>query len=338
MSKTRIGLMGFGEIGRDIYRQSLKQPDMEIVAISDLGRADILHYMLLHDGREPVDVDLDGNYLVHGESTARIVRGVAPSDVPWDALGVDVVVDSTHKYRTRDTLQGHVDAGARRVILSTIPYADLDRMVICGVNEDQVSADDVIVSAGSSTTNVLAIMLKILDEAFGVEQALMTTIHAYTSDQPLRNTVGKYFRRSRSAAKNIIPNLSYSSQWVEKVLPSLKGKIEGAALNVPVPLGSLLDLTTVMGKTDVTVEEVNATLTAASEKMNALVEVTKDPIVSSDVIGNTHTVVFDAQATLKSAGRMVKTLSWYDNSLAQASRILDIINLYHAQDGKGGAA
>jgi len=334
MSKTRIGLMGFGEIGRDIYRLSLENPNLEVVAISDLGRADILHYLLRHDGRESVEADLEDNYLVKGDNKARIIRGVAPADVPWDAFGVDVVVDSTHKYRTRDTLQGHLDAGAGRVILSTIPYEPVDRVAIMGVNCDTLSADDKIVSAGSSTTNVLALMLKMLDEAFGVEYAMMTAVHAYTSDQPLRNTVGKYFRRSRSAAKNIIPNVNYSAQWVGEVMPKFKGKIQGAALNVPVPLGSLLDLTTVLAS-GVSIEEVNAAVTKAAEKLPNIVQVTEDPIVSSDVIGNTHTVVFDTQATMKSPNRMIKTLSWYDNSLAQASRIIDLIEAY---DKLGGAA
>ncbi len=338
MSKLKIGLMGFGEIGRDIYRLSLEEPDLEIVAISDLGKPDILHYLLETDGRSPVGTELKDNFLVKDGHKARVIHGVAPSDVPWDAFDVDVVIDSTHKYRTLETLQGHLDAGAKRVILSTIPYEEVDRMVIMGVNEDSISTSDRIVSAGSSTTNVLALMLKTLHEAFGVEACVATAIHAYTSDQPIRNLVGKYFRRSRSAAKNIIPNISYSAQWVEKVLPELEGKVQASALNVPIPLGSLLDLTTQLKKDGVSIEDVNTALFAAAGKHPDLIEVTEDPIVSSDVIGNTHTVVFDSKATMRSPKRMVKTLTWYDNSLAQASRIIDLAKAYGNVGVEGGAA
>ena len=328
MSKVAVGLMGFGEIGRDVYRLSLDQPDLEIVAISDIGRPDILHYLLQSDGRHPVDTELESNYLIDSGRRARIIHGIAPSDVPWDAFGVDIVIDSTHRYRTRETLQGHLDSGAKRVILSTVPDEELDNLVITGVNGDSIGDHDRIISAGSSTTNSAALMLKVLDNAFGVQQAMITSVHAFTSDQPLRNTVGKYFRRSRSAAVNIIPNISHSPRWIEYVLPHMKGKIDGFALNVPVPLGSLLDLTVVIETTNTTVAEVNAALVTAAEANPTIIEVTDDPIVSSDVIGNTHTVVFDSQATMRSAKRMVKTLSWYDNSLAQASRLIDITKAY----------
>jgi len=338
MKKLRIGLMGFGEIGRDVYRLALDQPDMQVVAISDIGRADILHYLLKTDGRDPVHAALEGNYLVVGDQKARLIHGVEPKDVPWDAFDVDVVIDTTHKYRTRESMQAHLDSGAKRVILGSLPQDDIDRVVVMGVNEETMKASDKLVSAASATTNALALMLDTLDKAFGVESAMMTTIHAYTSDQPLRDTAAADHRRSRSAAENIIPNVNISPYWMEKILPRLKGKIEGSALNVPVPMGSLLDLTCVLTKGETTAEDVNNAMRKAAEKLSNLIEVTDDPIVSSDVIGNPHSVLFDSKGTMKSSKRMVKTLSWYDNSLGQAGRLVDLALAYGKLGVEGGAA
>ncbi len=339
MSKIRIGLMGFGEIGRDVYRLSLNQPEMEVVAISDIGRTDILHYLLKTDGRDPVDASLEGNFLVVGDQKARLIHGVEPKDVPWDAFDVDVVIDSTHKYRTREALQAHLNSGAKRVILGSLPQDNIDRVIVMGVNEDTMEASDKIVSAASATTNALAMMLDTLDKAFGVEHAMMTTIHAYTSDQPLRDTAAADFRRSRSAAENIIPNVNISPYWMEQILPRFEGKIEGSALNVPVPMGSLLDLTCVLTKGDSTIEEVNEAMRkAAGGALAGYIEVTEDPIVSSDVIGNAHSLLFDTKGTMKSSKRMVKTLSWYDNSLGQAGRLVDLALAYAKLGVEGGAA
>ena len=338
MSKIRVGLMGFGEIGRDFYRLSLNQPEMEVVAISDIGRSDILHYLLRNDGRDPVDAQLEGNYLIVGDQKARIIHGVAPKDVPWDAFDVDVVIDSTHKYRSREAMQAHLDSGAKRVILGSLPHDDIDRVIVMGVNDDGIKASDKLVSAASATTNALALMLDILDKAFGIEYAMMTTIHAYTSDQPLRDTAASDFRRSRSAAENIIPNVNISPYWMEHILPRFKGKIEGSALNVPVPMGSLLDLTCVLTKGDTTIEEVNDAMREAAKSLSGYVEITEDPIVSSDVIGNAHSLLFDTKGTMKASGRMVKTLSWYDNSLGQAGRLVDLALAYGKLGVEGGAA
>jgi glyceraldehyde 3-phosphate dehydrogenase len=338
MSKIRVGLMGFGEIGRDFYRLSLDQPEMEVVAISDIGRSDILHYLLRNDGRDPVNAKLEGNYLVVGDQRARVIHGVAPSDVPWDAFDVDIVIDSTHKYRTREAMQAHLDSGAKRVILGSLPHDDIDRVVVMGVNDSEIKASDKLVSAASATTNALALMLDTLDKAFGIEYAMMTTIHAYTSDQPLRDTAASDFRRSRSAAENIIPNVNISPYWMEHILPRFKGKIEGSALNVPVPMGSLLDLTCVLTKGETTIEEVNDAMRKAARSLSGYIEITEDPIVSSDVIGNPHSLLFDTKGTMKSSKRMVKTLSWYDNSLGQAGRLVDLALAYGRLGVEGGAA
>ena len=338
MSKIRVGLMGFGEIGRDVYRLSLNQPEMEVVAISDIGRSDILHYLLKNDGRDPVDAQLEGNYLIVGDQKARRIHAVAPKDVPWDAFDVDIVIDSTHKYRTRESMQAHLDSGAKRVILGALPQDNIDRVIVMGVNDETIKASDKLVSAASATTNALALMLDILDKAFGIESAMMTTIHAYTSDQPLRDTAASDFRRSRSAAENIIPNVNISPYWMEYILPRFKGKIEGSALNVPVPMGSLLDLTCVLTKGETTAEEVNVAMRKAAETLGSYIEITEDPIVSSDVIGNSHSLLFDTKGTMKSSKRMVKTLSWYDNSLGQAGRLVDLALAYGKLGVEGGAA
>jgi glyceraldehyde 3-phosphate dehydrogenase len=338
MSKIRVGLMGFGEIGRDFYRLSLDQPEMQVVAISDIGRADILHYLLKTDDRDVTGIELEGNFLVKDGQRARIIHGVEPSDVPWDAFDVDIVIDSTHKYRTRAAMQAHLNSGAKRVILGSLPLDDIDRVVVMGVNDDTMKASDRLVSAASATTNALALVLDVLDKSFGVESAMMTTIHAYTSDQPLRDTAASDFRRSRSAAENIIPNANISPYWMEHIQPKFKGKIEGSALNVPVPMGSLLDLTCVLPGESVTIEAVNEAMRAAAKKMPKYIEVTEDPIVSSDVIGNTHSVLFDAKGTMKSSKRMIKTLTWYDNSLGQAGRLIDCALAYGKLGVEGGAA
>ena len=338
MSKIRVGLMGFGEIGRDFYRLSLEQPEMEVVAISDIGRADILHYLLETDDRKSPEVTLEGNFLIKGSHKARIIHGIEPKDVPWDAFDVDIVIDSTHKYRTRETMQAHLDSGAKRVILGSLPLDDIDRVVVMGVNDDAIQPTDRLVSAASATTNALALVLDTLDRAFGVEYAMMTTIHAYTSDQPLRDTAASDFRRSRSAAENIIPNANISPYWMEQIQPKFKGRIEGSALNVPVPMGSLLDLTCVLPGEGTTIEQVNDVMRQAAAKMPRYIEVTEDPIVSSDVIGNSHSLLFDTKGTMRSSKRMVKTLSWYDNSLGQAGRLIDLTLAYGKIGVEGGAA
>ncbi len=337
MEPIRIGLMGFGEIGRDFYRLCLKRPEIQITIISDIGNPEILHYLLRVDGEmRRADIRLENNYLITDHGKARMIQAAGPADVPWDVLGIDMVVDCTHKYTSRADLEKYLQAGAKQVILSTVPKDDIDRLVIVGVNEDEIQPTDRLISAGSATTNAAAIMLKILDGAFGVERAVLTSIHAYTSDQPLRDIVSSDFRRSRSAAKNIIPNYAPSPPWLEKLFPHLKGKIDGSALNVPVPVGSLLDLAAQLKQADVSVEEINAAVGAAAEKSPDLIQVVTDPIVSSDVVGNQHSVVYDSQATIRAGKYLAKTLTWYDNILAHASRLVDVVLAYHRLlNGKG---
>ncbi|MBC8479193.1 MAG: glyceraldehyde-3-phosphate dehydrogenase [FCB group bacterium] len=333
--RMKIGIMGFGRIGRDFYRLAQKHDELDIVVISDIGRAEILHYLLQIDGMDD-DVKLEGNFLISGKSKSRIINGVEPRDIPWDMFDVDLVVDATHKYCSRHQMQEYIDSGAKRVVISALPRDDVDRLIVMGVNDSEIKKEDKLISAGSSTTNTLALMLSVLSKAHKINQVMMTTIHAYTSDQPLQDTVGRDFRRSRSAAENIIPNVSPTPQWIGKILPEFKDKVAGIALNVPVPRGSCLDLSLFFDSSDITIDAVNKTMKDAAAKMPRLIDVTEDPIVSSDVLGNEHTLLFDSQATMKTKSRIVKTIAWYDNGLAHASRILDIVLAYKNLDDKGG--
>ncbi len=340
MRKIRLGLMGFGEINRHLFRLCLEDEMIEIVAISDIGRPEILVYLLNSESKKiksDVDVALDGHYLVSKNGRARFITGTKPADVPWDAFDVDVVVDATGKYRSRKEMEGHIAGGAKRVILASLPSDELDRIVIKGVNQNHMKMSDKIISAGSSTTNATAIMLKIMDEAFGVEYAMLTTVHSYTADQPLRDTAGTDFRRSRSAAENIIPNETPTPQWLPVIMPEFKGRIEGTALNVPIPAGSLLDLTLVMKNSNFEIKDIDAAVEEAAKKWPGILEITEDPIVSVDVVGNRHSVIFDKQGTMRSKGKMVKVLIWYHNSLAMASRIKDLIVEYQKLNEKGAS-
>lgn len=336
MKKIRIGLMGFGEIARHLYRLCLKCDNVEVVAISDIGKPEILHYLLQAEARGDFDIELEGNFLISNGKKSRFIRGIEPGDVPWDVFDVDFVVDATGKYRSKVHMEKHIKAGAKRVILASLPDEDIDRVVLMGVNDHTINAKDKLISAGSATTIATAIMLRILDDAFGVDYAMLTTVHSYTSDQALRDRAGTDFRRSRSAAENIIPNDTPSPKWIQKIMPEFKGRVEGSALNVPVPNGSLLDLTTILHDPTVTVEMVGNAFAKAAKTIPDLVEVVVDPIVSTDVIGNTRSVVYDKKATMKSPGRMVKTLTWYHTELAMAARVLDVILAYSKIDKKGG--
>lgn len=340
MKKIRLGLMGFGETNRHLYRLCLEDDLIEVVAISDIGRPEILVYLLEAEskrGKGSIDVTLDGHYLVSKNGRARFISGTKPADVPWDAFDVDVVVDATGKYRSRKDMEAHLDGGAKRIILANLPDDEIDRIVIKGANDHAMKTTDRLISAGSSTTNATAIMLKVLNEAFGVDYAMLTTVHSYTADQPLRDTASQDFRRSRSAAENIIPNETPTPRWIEKVLPEFAGRIEGTALNVPIPAGSLLDLTLVFKKEGVSVKDVDEAILEASKKIPGILEYTSDPIVSVDVVGNRHSVIYDSKATMRSKGKMVKILTWYHNTLAMASRIKDLVVAYEKLSKEGGS-
>lgn len=336
MKRIRIGLKGFGEIPRHLYRLCLEDDRIEIVAISDLGKPEILSYLVAAETKGKVQVRLEGNFLVSQNGKARFIAGGEPGSIPWDMFDVDMIVDGTWRYKTREAMQKHVDAGAGRVILTSLPAEPIDRVVLRGINDHTISSADKLVSAGSATTNAGALMIRILQEAFGVDYAMLTSIHSYTSDQPLRDRAGSDYRRSRSAAENIIPVDTIAPWWIAHVMPELQERIEGTLLNVPVPNGSLLDLTTVVKQTGLTSQDVRDAVEKAAEKWPHLVDIVDDPIVSSDVIDNPHTIVFDSKATMFSPGRMVKTLTWYHSAYVMAHRIKELILQYSETDKKGG--
>ncbi|MEE8412586.1 MAG: glyceraldehyde 3-phosphate dehydrogenase NAD-binding domain-containing protein [Acidobacteriota bacterium] len=324
----RIGIMGFGRIGKNIFRQACQDEDIEIVAISDLGTPESMAYLLEYDtiyGRFPGDVTLEGKHLRAGRQRTRLLQGTRPENMTWDAYGADIVIESTGVYRHRAELQGHIDAGAKRVILTTPAVDDIDRTIVHGLNDQNLSPDDRLVSCASTTTHVLGLMIKILDDAVGVEHAMMTTVHAYSSDQKLSDSATPDLRRSRSAAENLIPNSTWSPDIVEKMLPHLAGKLGGLAINVPVPNGSNLDLSAQLKRT-VTADEVNEIVRKTAEgNLKGYVQYATEPIVSSDVIGNKHSAVFDSLATIALPGGLVKTICWYDNGWGYAGRILETV-------------
>ena len=327
-NRIRLGIMGFGHVGRYVYSLASEKQKFVVNAISDIGSPDILHYLLKNEIRDSCEVELENNYFISGGNKTRFVHGTAPGDIPWDALEVDWVIDATGKYLEREQLQKHIDSGADKVVLTSLPEEDLDRMVIVGVNEQVINQSDSLISAGSSTTNTLGLSIKILNDAFGIDYASMTTIHSYTGDQPAHDFAGKGFRRSRSAAENIIPNQNNSAYWVSKIIPKLKDRLMGSSLNVPVQFGSLLDLTCIFQNEGVTTQAVVEAMRKAEQDNPNLVTVVDDPIVSSDVIGKPQSVVFDSMGILKIGEKMMKMLIWYDNGFNQAARILDVISAY----------
>jgi glyceraldehyde 3-phosphate dehydrogenase len=324
----RIGIMGFGRIGRNVFRILYSRDDIEIVAIVDIADPKGLEYLLKFDtvhGRfdEPVWVTGDSMYAKGRQ--IRMLQRKAPGDVDWGAMGVDIVIESTGQYRTRETLEKHLAMGAKRVILTVPPRDEVDALVVMGVNDGVLTPETRIVSNASCTANALAPICKVLNDGFGIEKAFMTTVHAYTNDQRLADVPHTELRRSRAAAENIIPATTWSPMAVEKIVPELKGRLDGMALNVPVPDGSIVDLVTLM-KRPVTAEEVNEVVkSAAATRFKTIIEYVDQPIVSSDVIGNPHSAIFDGLSTQVLGGNLLKTLTWYDNGWGYATRVVELV-------------
>jgi glyceraldehyde 3-phosphate dehydrogenase len=256
----RLGIMGFGQIGRQLYELASHSEDIEVVAIADIGQPDILHYLLCSEVREPARHRLDGNFLVNPRFRARLMRTDTPAEMPWDIFAVDIVIDATGKFRERHSMQAHLDNGAPRVLLRTLPTDYIDRIIIPGINGQAAQPEDRMISAGSATTTALCLLLHALSRDFAIECGSMTTIHSYTSDQVLQDYAGSDFRRSRSAAENIIPNTHEAADWLGHVLPAFAGKIITAALNVPIHEGCLLDVNLVLADSAVTAEHINAAM------------------------------------------------------------------------------
>jgi glyceraldehyde 3-phosphate dehydrogenase len=324
----RIGIMGFGRIGRNVFRILYPRDDIEIVTIVDVADPKALEYLLKFDtvhGRfqEPVWVT-DGAMYAKGRQI-RMLQRKAPGDVDWGAMGVDIVIEATGQYRRREFLEKHLKMGAKRVILTVPPRDEIDAIVVMGVNDHVLSENTRIVSNASCTANALTPILKILNDAFGIDRGFMTSVHAYTNDLRLADVPSTDKRRSRSAVENIIPTVTWSPLAVERILPELKGKLDGMALNVTVPDGSNVDLVTLMNR-ELTAAEVNEVVkSAAATRFRSIIEFTDQPVVSSDVIGNPHSGVFDGLSTAVLGGNMLKTVTWYDNGWGYASRVVELV-------------
>jgi glyceraldehyde 3-phosphate dehydrogenase len=324
----RVGINGFGRIGRTVFRILSDRDDIEVAAINDLYDNAHLAYLLKYDTVMRVfhkDVSTDRDTMTVGGKSVLMTEERDPAKIPWGKLGVDVVVEATGTLLTREKLQGHLAAGAKKVILTVPPMDEIDAMIVMGVNDEALKPEHRIVSNASCTTNCLAPIALILDNEFGIEEGLMTTVHAYTNDQRLADVPHKDLRRSRAAAENIIPTTTGAARAVGKVLPQLKGKLDGMAMRVPVPDGSIVDLTCRL-KRPVTAEEVNgAVRRAAQGPMARIVEYSEVPLVSSDIIGNPHSSIFDALSTRASNDGYVKVVAWYDNEWGYSNRVVDLI-------------
>ena len=323
-----IGIMGFGRIGRNLFRILHTRPEIQVVAIVDIADPLALEYLLKFDtvhGRFPDPLSVKGEALHVQGRQIRMLRIERPEDVPWGELGVEIVVDATKKFRTRKALEGHLQGGARKVVTTVPPLDEIDNVIVMGVNDAALQPGDRIVSNASVTANCLAPIASLLHDAFGIDRAFMTTVHAFTNDQRLADVPHDEIRRSRAAAENIIPTATGAPQMVESIVPSLRGKLDGIAMRVPVLDGSTVDLVSLM-KRDLRREEVNEVVrSAAASTFQGIIEFTEDPIVSSDVVGNPHSAVFDSLATQVIGGNLLKTISWYDNGWGHAQRAVDLV-------------
>lgn len=325
---VRIGFHGFGRIGRTVFRILYGRKDFDVRVIADVAPPENLVYLLNFDtiqGRFSEEVHVSDGHLFAGGKAIPFVHGREPGDVRWRDYDVDVVVEASGMYRTSKLLDKHLEAGARRVIL-TVPPRDAETNVFCvGVNDHEIDRTHKVVSNASCTSNALALVLKVLDEAFGVVRGSMTTVHAYTNDLRLADVPHHEIRRSRAAAENIIPSKTYAVRVVEGLMPQLEGKLAGMALNVPVPDGSVIDLTTRMRR-PVSAAEINgAVQSAARSHLKGALEYSTHPLVSSDVISNSHSAIFDSLSTKVLDGQLVKTVTWYDNGWGYANRVVDLI-------------
>lgn len=326
---TRVAINGFGRIGRAVFRIiHSRDADMKVVAVNDLSDDDVLAYLLKHDtvmGEFDGDVSVAGGVMTVDGKQIQMLMERDPAELPWKELAVDVVIEATGVFRLRAQIQKHIDAGAKRVVL-TVPAKDpVDATIVLGVNEDQLGAEDEIVSNASCTTNCLAPMAKVLDETYGIEHGTLTTVHAYTNDQRLADVPHSDLRRSRAATENIIPTSTGAAVAVGRVLPSLEGRITGMAMRVPVADGSTVDFTVKL-KTPATVEGINAAFKAAAEgELNGILQYSEEALVSSDIIGNPYSAIFDAGATQVIDGTFVKIMAWYDNEWGYSNRVVDLI-------------
>ena len=326
---TRVGINGFGRIGRGVFRILSERDDIEVVAINDLYENDQMAYLLKYDTVMGVfrrEIRVEGDTLIVDGKRIRLTGHRDPAELPWKELGVKLVVEATGMFRNREPLEKHLAAGAEKVVLTVPAKDEIDATIVIGVNDKDLRPEHRIVSNASCTTNCLAPIAKILDDAFGIEEGFITTVHAYTNDQRLADVPHKDLRRSRAAAENIIPTTTGAARAVGKVLPQLKGRLDGMAIRVPVPDGSIVDLVCRLKK-KADREQINtAVREVAAGPMKQVVEYSEAPLVSSDIIGNPHSSIFDAVSTRAAGDGYAKVISWYDNEWGYSNRVVDLID------------
>lgn len=330
MAKVKVGINGFGRIGRLVFRQALANEKFEITAINDLCDANTLAHLLKYDSTHGIfdaDIQVEENALIVNGNRITISSEKDPAQLPWKELGVDLVVESTGIFTKREGAAKHIIAGAKKVIISAPAKDDVDATIVLGVNDDTITGDEEIVSNASCTTNCLAPMAKVLEDSFGIEKGFMTTVHAFTNDQRILDLPHKDLRRARTAMTSIIPTSTGAAKAIGLVIPELSGKLDGMAMRVPVPDGSVTDLTAILKK-QVTKEEINAAMQKAAEgNMRGFLQFCTDPVVSTDIVGNIHSCILDSLLTMAS-GNMVKVVGWYDNELGYSTRVVDLLEIY----------
>lgn len=332
---VKVGINGFGRIGRNVFRAALDHPEVEIVAVNDLTDAKMLAHLLQYDsvhGKLPAEVGVDGNDLVVNGKKVKVLSERDPAQLGWGDLGVDIVVESTGRFTARKDAAKHLEAGAKKVVISA-PAKEEDITIVMGVNEDKYNpAEHHVISNASCTTNCLAPMAKVIHEKFGIRRGLMTTVHSYTNDQQILDLPHKDYRRARAAAQSIIPTTTGAAKAVALVLPELKGKLNGMAMRVPTPNVSIVDLVAELDK-EVTVEEINAALKEAAEgELKGILGYSEEPLVSRDYNGNRLSSIVDALSTMVIEGSLVKVVSWYDNETGYSNRVVDLVK-YIAEKG-----
>jgi glyceraldehyde 3-phosphate dehydrogenase len=327
--KTRIAINGFGRIGRNLFRLLLNHPTIEVIAINDIADSKTMSHLIKYDSIHGVlkeHVSHTSNSILIGEKSFLYFSEKEIINLDWKSLNIDIVVEATGKFKTTEILNQHLLAGAKKVILSVPPEDETIKTVVLGVNEHILDGTETLISNASCTTNNAAPMLKIMQELCGIEQAYITTVHSYTTDQSLHDQPHKDLRRARGASQSIVPTTTGAAKALTKIFPELEGKIGGCGIRVPVPDGSLTDITFNV-KQKVSIEEINAAFKkAAQTNLKGILDYTEDPIVSVDIIGNTHSCLFDAQLT-SVIDNMVKIVGWYDNEIGYSSRIINLIEL-----------
>lgn len=328
--KIRVGINGFGRIGRNLFRLLLNHPRIEVVAINDIAPAATLAHLLKYDsihGVLPGKVSTEGSAIVVDGKKTPVTNEAHPENIGWDSHDTEIVLESTGKFKTRDQLEKHLHNGVKKVILSVPPQDDSIKMVVLGVNEHILDGSEDIISNASCTTNNAAPMLRVIQELCGVKQAYITTVHSYTTDQSLHDQPHRDLRRSRAAAQSIVPTTTGAAKALTHIFPELSEAIGGCGIRVPVPNGSLTDMTLHVNR-PTSIEEINTAFKKASETyLERYLEYTEDPIVSIDINGNPHSCIFDAQMTSVVGENLVKVIGWYDNEIGYSSRLIDLISL-----------